>query len=185
LSRCNSSWFCHINPRSTSAGSPQADPWGSEARRCPASTSPTSAAHPRRSDLAADHLALPLRSIQALGEHQRVPLVLLALDVIDLSPCLGQNAARQRAPPCRSASAAARAAQSTPEPRFGPREITHDALITPDPEPGRFDPRSTVCSEVRRTPSCAAAGFGRRRCSAATPRAQLTRAVGSRANSHD
>jgi hypothetical protein len=70
--------------------------------------------------------------------------------------------------------AAARAAQSTPEPRFGPTKITHDALITPDPEPGRSDPRSTVYSEVRRTPSRAAAGFGHRRYSADAPRAQLT-----------
>jgi hypothetical protein len=49
--------------------------------------------------IAADHLALPLRSIQALGEHQHVPLVLLALDVVKLNPSLGQSTAHRRAPP--------------------------------------------------------------------------------------
>jgi hypothetical protein len=113
----------------------------------------TSAARPRRSDLAADHLELPLRSIQALSEHQHVPLVLLELDVVDLGPCLDRNTARRCAPPCRTTSAAVRAAQSTPEPRLSPRKITHDALITPDPEPGRFEPRSINSDELRRAPS--------------------------------
>jgi hypothetical protein len=161
-----------LNPRGTSAGTPRADPWGSEARGHPASTSPTSAARPRRSDPAADHLALPLRSIQALGEHQHVPLVLLALDVVDLSPCLGRNVARRRAPPCRPTSAAARTAQSTPEPRFDPRKITDGALITPDPEPGRFDPWSTICSEVRRARATRRRGNSSPATSTATPRAQ-------------
>jgi hypothetical protein len=31
----------------------------------------------RRSDLVADHLALPLRPVQALGEHHIIPLVVL------------------------------------------------------------------------------------------------------------
>jgi hypothetical protein len=36
-----------------------------------------SAACFRRSELVADHLALPLRPVQALGEHHIVPLVIL------------------------------------------------------------------------------------------------------------
>jgi hypothetical protein len=47
---------------------------------------------------------------------------------------------RRCALPCRPTPAAAHAAQSTPEPRFGPRKITHDVLVMPDPEPGQFDP---------------------------------------------
>jgi hypothetical protein len=66
------------NPRSTSAGTPRADPRGSEAWSRRALTSPTSTNRPRRSDLAANHPALSLRPIQALGEHQHVPLVLCA-----------------------------------------------------------------------------------------------------------
>jgi hypothetical protein len=139
----------------------------------------TRAARPRRSDLATDHLALPLWSIQALGENQHVPMVLLVLDVVDLGPCLDRNAARRCAPPCRTASAAARAAQSNPEPRLSPRKITHDALIMPDLEPGRFDPRSIGFDGIPVNLSHAAVGFGRRCYRAAAPHAQLTRAVRS------
>jgi hypothetical protein len=83
---------------------------------------------PRRSDLAADHPALPLQSIQALGEHQHIPL-----DVVDLSLSLGQNAACRRAPPHRPASTIATVSPSTPEARKCPRWITRVTLITTDP----------------------------------------------------
>jgi hypothetical protein len=43
----------------------------------------------------------------------------------------------------------------------------HDALVTPDPESGQFDPRNAIYGEVWRTPSRAAAEDGRRRSSAA------------------
>jgi hypothetical protein len=75
-----------LNPRSTSAGAPRADPWGSEARRRPASTLPASAALSPPPVNVADTPARPSSPNQALSEHQRVPLVLLALDVVDLSP---------------------------------------------------------------------------------------------------
>jgi hypothetical protein len=99
---------------------------------------------------------LPLWSIQALGEHQNVPLVLLVLDVVDLGPCLDRNAARRCALPCRTASAAVRTAQSTPQPRLSPRLITRVTLNLPSPKPDRFDPQSIDFDELRRTPRRAA-----------------------------
>jgi hypothetical protein len=102
----------------------------------------------RRSDLAADTLARPSNPDQALGEHPHVPLVLLALDVEDLSPCLGRNAARRRAPPHRTAPAAARARPSTPEARKGPRWVTQVALILPGAKLSLVDPRSIESDEV-------------------------------------
>jgi hypothetical protein len=111
-------------------------------RRTPAAALPTSAARSRRSNLAADYPTLSLQPIQALGEHQHIPLILLALDVVDLSLSLGQNGTRRRAPLCRTASAAARAAQSIPEPRLSLRRITHVALNLPSPSSSCFDPRS-------------------------------------------
>jgi hypothetical protein len=84
-----------LNPRSTSAGAPRANLWGSEARRRPASTLPASAAPSPPPVNVADSPAWPSSPDQALGEHQRVPLILLVLDVVDHSPCSGWNAARR------------------------------------------------------------------------------------------
>jgi hypothetical protein len=53
----------------------------------------------------------------------------------------------------------------------------HGVVNLPGPNPGRIDPRSTVYGEVQRTPSRATTELGRRRCIAATPRAQLTLAA--------
>jgi hypothetical protein len=143
-----------LNPRSTSAGSPRADPRGSEAWGRPAPTLPTNATRPRL--WTSPPITLRYRSgrFKPSVSISTTPLILLALDVVNLSLSLGQNGTRRHAPPCRTASAAVRAAQSIPEPRLSLKRITHVALIMPDPKPGRFDPGAPF-SVKSGEPSCA------------------------------
>jgi hypothetical protein len=148
-----------LNPRSTSAGTPRADPRGSEARSGPAPTFPTNATRPRRSNHAANRLALPLQPIQALGEHQHIPFILLTLDVVGLSLSLGRNGTRRRAPPPRTASTAARAVQSIPDLRLSLRRITHVALNLPSPSSSCFDPRSINFDGTPASPEPCRRGF--------------------------
>jgi hypothetical protein len=91
------------------------------------------------------------------------------LDVVDRRSFLQREHRTPQAPPRRPASAAARATPSPARARKCPRWIMRVMLITTDPSPARFDPRSTVYGEVRRTPSRAAAERSCRRYSATAP----------------
>ena len=103
---------------------------------------------PRRGELSAEqHSHTPTLPRVALALHMHV-----GLPAPGSKPSSARTLAGQRASLRRATAALAFATPSLPKPNQRLKWITHSALIIPDPNPGQFDPRSTIYGELRRVP---------------------------------